>query len=1263
MLSASAASAGGNNRITSIDHLEVTGATNVLVRGTGTPTFTVYKLQRPTRVVVDISNAKMAAKLSADGKALRQVNTWAVSQVQAHTMYRASGSIVRVTVTMARPGTYNVKAVGHSVRVKIKPRDRAPRGYSSTANEATKTARAETARAKRKLAAMAEHTRKVTSAARNAESRARSATQKANQARLTMARARREAAAARKLIAEANAEKKKAHAEKNKVNRSAREARAERDRARRSLAKAKAETSRAKRELARALKERAKATRLAAESRAQAKEAKARAQRIKMQSRRAVAKAESDAAYARKNARSSKRDAANRLRKAETMMKKARVQLRRTKAMQARATAAQKSARHANARADKREKAARLAKLRAVARRAEADRSRRAAARYRLEADRAVDRRKAAALTKRARKAAADAERRMRRANAAAKTAERRRAEAESATRIAEKRRRGAVTALTAAMQQRQRAETAKRRALARKTAAIEQRRAAESMKMRAVNAAKEAQRRALRARSLRNKEERALRLTVVARKEADRRRLAAERARAKIAASLRAVRRSKRLVAKLRRQARTASKRKHSRRAKQLHKERRTALAELAMHRSELKTQRVSAKKLDKKRRSAYAELRRMRSAAVKVRAERTREEKLLADLSKRRATEERKLRVARAAFLANRKAAAKTVVRTSKRFTRLATRVRNVDFVDRSNTARVVIALSSPARPKIISRTKRHAILEISNAQIASRLERTLDTTKFRGPVRAVSSYRNPRDPSKVRVVVELSKPTRNTLKRVGNTYYWEFKKPRRRTRRVAMNKRTPRRTMRARNMPSPVVSGFGATTTPIRNATVSQLRRKRRIYRGRKVDLDFKDVDIHDLLRSLARAGDIDFVVPDGIKERVTIKLTRVPWDQALEVILESKGLWYRRDGRIYRIAKRETLAAEDKAESDRLRALANREAPEPEVFPLNYADAEQVKKQLEPLLSPKGRIEVNKRTNSLIINDIAANRRRITQLVTRLDTQTPQIQIEARIIEARSTYVREIGIQWGGNANASPSGGNATGLVFPNSVNVAGGAEDNQTPLGGVSAVPSDFAINLPAAVGTGAGGAIGMSLGSIGGNLNLALRLSALEDQGSVRIISAPKITVINNVEATISQGVSIPISVISANGVQTQFVPADLKLKVKPKVSNDCFISLDLDISKNEADFVNTGARGDPTILRKEAKTTLLVGDGETAVLGGIYTRNTGVSYSKVPFFGDLPVVGWFFRKRRENDERTEVLVFITPKITNKALFSAARCK
>jgi type IV pilus assembly protein PilQ len=223
------------------------------------------------------------------------------------------------------------------------------------------------------------------------------------------------------------------------------------------------------------------------------------------------------------------------------------------------------------------------------------------------------------------------------------------------------------------------------------------------------------------------------------------------------------------------------------------------------------------------------------------------------------------------------------------------------------------------------------------------------------------------------------------------------------------------------------------------------------------------------------------------------------------------------------------------------------------------------------------------------------------------------------------------------------------------VFPSTINVTGGNEDAQTNRTGIAA-PSDFAVNLPAATGSGEGGALGITLGSVGGNLNINLRLSALEDAGTVRIISAPKVTVLNNKAASIASGVSIPISTVSATGTQTQFVQADLRLDVTPSVSqSDCSISMNLTIQKNEPDFANVGARGDPTIRRKEAKTSMLVADGETSVLGGIYTRNTALNYKKVPLFGDLPLLGWLFKNRRENDDRTELLVFITPKITNRA--------
>jgi type IV pilus assembly protein PilQ len=452
--------------------------------------------------------------------------------------------------------------------------------------------------------------------------------------------------------------------------------------------------------------------------------------------------------------------------------------------------------------------------------------------------------------------------------------------------------------------------------------------------------------------------------------------------------------------------------------------------------------------------------------------------------------------------------------------------------------------------------------------------------------------------------------------------------------------------------------VIGGYGAASTPVTSQTVAQ--QKKKVYRGKRIDLDFKDADLHNLLRLLAQVGDVDIVVPDDVKATVTVRLTDVPWDQAMEVILKSKGYWYRREGRLIRIADRKQLDAEDEEERARKRALIQEEPPESVIFTLNYSVANDVAPQARALLSSKGKLEVDGRTNSIVITDVQANRGHIIDLLTQLDTQTPQIQVEARVVEARSNWSRDVGVQWGFNASAAAAGGNPTGLVFPSSVGVAGGATDGQTPTAGLVGNP-DFAVNLPASVGVGSGGALGFNFGSVGGNFNLQLRLSAAEEQGTVRIISAPKITVLNNIQAVITQGVSIPVQVVSAQGAQTSFVEANLQLTVTPHVSQrDCSIQLDVKVTKNEPDFVNTGARGDPSILRKEAQTTMLIGDGETSVIGGIYTRNSGKSYSKVPFFGDIPIIGWFFREKKENDDRTEVLIFLTPKITNKA---SLRCE
>lgn len=582
----------------------------------------------------------------------------------------------------------------------------------------------------------------------------------------------------------------------------------------------------------------------------------------------------------------------------------------------------------------------------------------------------------------------------------------------------------------------------------------------------------------------------------------------------------------------------------------------------------------------------------------------------------------------------------------------------VHDIGFTGDDVTGHITIALTGDATVTIGNVTQAAAELIIDHAQLAPKLERKLDTSRFGGPVRAVSSFRDRKTPDRVRVIAELASPATPSFDREAGGIRWNFVGAD-----IAKRPVTVRPGLvRTQHVPAPVVGGFGAASTPIAQQSVAQLPpqgNRRRVYHGQTVELHFKDAPIHDLLRLIADTGKVNIVVPDTVDAKVTLDLKRVPWDQALEVILSSHQLWYRREGNLYRIAPRKELDKEDEDEAARREAQLKAESPRSQLVPLNYSSATELAKKLEPMLSPHGKIAVDERTNQLIVTDVSGNREQISRLAQSLDTQTPQISIEARIVEARSTFLRQIGVQWGGRALAGAAGGNATGLVWPSSITLAGGNEDAQTNRGGIIAAPSDFAVNLPAATGSGEGGALGLSLGSVAGNFNINLRLSALEDAGTVRIISAPKITVANNKQASIASGVSIPISTISANGTQTQFVQADLRLDVTPTVSQrDCTISMNLVVQKNEPDFVNVGARGDPTILRKEAHTYMLVADGETSVLGGIYTRNSGLAYKKIPLLGDLPVLGWLFKNRRENDDRTEVLVFITPKITNRALLS-----
>jgi type IV pilus assembly protein PilQ len=453
----------------------------------------------------------------------------------------------------------------------------------------------------------------------------------------------------------------------------------------------------------------------------------------------------------------------------------------------------------------------------------------------------------------------------------------------------------------------------------------------------------------------------------------------------------------------------------------------------------------------------------------------------------------------------------------------------------------------------------------------------------------------------------------------------------------------------------VPSPPSAGEGSTPS-------AGYRPERKRYAGRRIDLDFKGADIHNILRLLSDVGQVNIVTSDDVKGEVTIKMKNVPWDQALDVVLRAKGLGQVREGNLIRVAPVAVLEKELEQEIARQKAMADVLPTETRLVPVSYAEAKALQERAKDLLSPRGRVSVDERTNQLIVSDVPSHLNLVEDLVRNLDTQTSQVVIEARIVEANSTFSRQFGIQWGGSVFRDANHGNPTGLGFPSDVALAGGASDSATPtaglvnLGSGAAASPNFAVNLPAAVGTGSGGALGLMLGSVNGAFNLSLRLSAMEASGQVRILSSPRISTMDNVEASIEQGVSIPISIVSAIGIQTVFVDAKLNLTVKPHVTNDGTVVMNIHVTRNQPDFVNTGARGDPTILKKEAKTVMLVQDGDTAVIGGIYQRNSGYSYEKIPFLGDLPILGYFFRSRKENDDRTEFLVFITPRIANRAV-------
>jgi type IV pilus assembly protein PilQ len=571
-------------------------------------------------------------------------------------------------------------------------------------------------------------------------------------------------------------------------------------------------------------------------------------------------------------------------------------------------------------------------------------------------------------------------------------------------------------------------------------------------------------------------------------------------------------------------------------------------------------------------------------------------------------------------------------------------AIRVKDVSFEPKDGFVRLTITLDGPnAEVEKITASRGDApMLRVANAELPKLLERTLDVSEVAGDVlQTVSTYREGSD---MILAAAIQNGTEHRHWKKGNKLMWDFRAS------LAKNDSGERQPTRVMNYGEQATSGFAASALSIPSTLMPSAPK----YKGRRISLDLKDADIQNVLRLLADVSKLNIVAADDVKGKVTIKLRNVPWDQALDIILRAKGLDKTRNGNIIRIAPVDVLRKEEELRIERAKARVELEPLSVRLVPVSYAVASEVKPQVTALLSPRGKVNIDQRTNVLVVEDIGEVLLKVERLVRTLDTQTPQVLIEARIVEANTSFSRELGIQWGGSVSATQQYGTSTGLSFPNSVRIAGGANDlTNNVTNGVLQDPA-YAVNLPATVGAGAGGALGFVFGSAGGSALISLRLSAAESSGKVKIISSPKVVTVDNKEARILSGEKVPITVLTANGPTTRFIDANLELGVTPHVTQDGSVLLNIEAKKNELSDREDNL-GTPGILTKEAKTEMLVRDGDTAVLGGIYRRRASEAKAYVPFLGQIPVLGWLFKSTTKTDAREELLIFVTPRIVNRA--------
>ncbi len=543
-------------------------------------------------------------------------------------------------------------------------------------------------------------------------------------------------------------------------------------------------------------------------------------------------------------------------------------------------------------------------------------------------------------------------------------------------------------------------------------------------------------------------------------------------------------------------------------------------------------------------------------------------------------------------------------------------------IDFKLVDGYSQILISTGKGCRVGKVLKTTDGLSLTINNCQLPKNLQRFVDTSSFASVVKGITPIPlKTKRAADARFVVKLRADAPYRLTQANGVVNWEIKN----TEIPSNQEKLATPTLHSVSPAALKVEERELGEVVLAKSGIKQNDAKKQ-YSGRKVTLEFSDADVRKIFQLIAEVSNLNFLIGDDVSGLISIKLVNVPWDQALDVILETKQLAMKRDGNIVQILQKSKMLSQEQEDKNAKDAMEMAMPLKTAIFDVNYAKIDDVEKQFKDLKSRRGVISKDSRTNRIIIKDIESSIDDMKFLLKNMDLPERQVMIEARIVEASSSFTRDLGVKW----NVGYRDGSAS---FAN-INSA------DSSFGGVvsSVLPTS----------TTGGMATGMSFGKLASNVQLDMRLSAAATVGQVKVISTPKVMTLNNKKAKISQGQSVPYQTTSAEGTKTEFIEAVLTLEVTPHITNDGNVGMEIKASNN-----SVGSGTPPPINKKEATTELVVKNGETTVIGGIYIDSDTQTETGVPFLMDIPLLGWMFKSDSKSKNKTELLIFITPKVIN----------